>query len=91
MWGVAGCRVTDRAGDPMMTIVDGHASQHTDARLPACSIRPQYALDWTSRSCDVQQCCEDAFTAGERERREGRTDCCCCWGCWWMVVVIGGD
>ena len=52
----------------------GKALQHDNA--PPVSIRPQYAVDWTARSCDVQQCCEDGFTLAGAVAALA----CCNWG-----------
>lgn len=42
----------------------GAAAVYRGEAAPSVSIRPQYALQWSSDSSDVQQCAEEALTAG---------------------------
>lgn len=49
----------------MVRLCSDQSTTESQACCLPVSIRPQYALEWDDRSCDVQQCAEHAWATGE--------------------------
>jgi hypothetical protein len=49
----------------MVRLCSAHSTTESHECCPPVSIRPQYALEWDDRSCDVQQCAEHAWATGK--------------------------
>jgi hypothetical protein len=56
----------------MVRLCSDHSTTPSQKCNLPVSIRPQYALEWDDRSCDVQQCAEHAWASGEEA---GSLDC----------------